>query len=72
MEGNEEMMEASREAVAFEPQDIMELAEIIVDHDEKAAYEFLKERVYKRIVAAQAMRIEHARLGRRTPQEKSE
>lgn len=65
MEGNEEMTaEASREAVAFEPHDIMELAQIIVDHDEKAAYEFLKERVYKRIVSAQAMRIEHAKRGR--------
>jgi hypothetical protein len=59
------MLDASREAVAFEPQEIMELEEIVTDKDEKAAYLFLKERVYKRIASAQAMRLEHGRLGRR-------
>ncbi len=63
------MLDPSREAVAFEPQDIMELEEIVTDQDEKAAYLFLKERVYKKIASAQAMRLEHERLGRRTPRE---
>jgi hypothetical protein len=69
MEGKEEMMEASREAVAFEPQDILEMAEIVIDEDEKAALRFLRERVYKRIASAQSMRLEHERLGRRPPRE---
>jgi len=60
-------MEASREAVAFEPQEIMELAQIVIDGDEKAALLFLKERVFKRIASTQAMRLEHERLGRRPP-----
>ena len=42
------MLDPSREAVAFEPQEIMELEEIVTDQDEKAAYLFLKERVYKK------------------------
>ena len=36
------MLDPSREAVAFEPQEIMELEEIVIDQDEKAAYLFLK------------------------------
>ena len=67
--GNEEMMDASREAVAFEPQEIMELAQIVIDEDEKAALVFLREHVYKRIASTQAMRLEHERLGRRAPRE---
>jgi hypothetical protein len=63
------MLEPSREAVAFEPQEIMELEEIVIDKDEKAAYLFLKECVYKKITSAQAMRLEHGRLGRRAPDE---
>jgi hypothetical protein len=63
------MMEASREAVAFEPQEIMELAQIVIDEDEKAALVFLREHVYKRIASTQAMRLEHERLGRRPPRE---
>jgi hypothetical protein len=61
------MLEAKREAVAFEPQEIMELAQIVIDGDEKAALLFLKERVFKRIASTQAMRLEHERLGRRPP-----
>jgi hypothetical protein len=60
-------MEASREAVALEPQEIMELAQIVIDGDEKAALLFLKEHVYNRIASTQAMRLEHERLGRRPP-----
>jgi hypothetical protein len=63
------MLDPSREAVAFEPQEIMELEEIVIDQDEKAAYLFLKECVYKKVTSAQAMRLEHGRLGRRTPDE---
>jgi hypothetical protein len=63
------MLEAKREAVALEPQEIMELAQIVIDGDEKAALLFLKERIYKRIASTQAMRLEHERLGRRAPRE---
>jgi hypothetical protein len=51
------MLEAKREAVALEPQDVVELEEIIIDRDEKAAYEFLKERVYKTILSSQSSRL---------------
>lgn len=51
------MLEAKREGLAFEPQDLVELEQIIADEDEKAAYLFLKERVYKRIHLAQGNRL---------------
>ena len=55
------MLEAKREAVALEPQELVELEQIITDHDRDGAYEFLKERVYKRIRSAQRNRL-HSHL----------
>jgi hypothetical protein len=51
------MLEARREAVALEPQELVELEQIVTDGDRDAAYLFLKERVYKRILSAQGGRL---------------
>jgi hypothetical protein len=51
------MLEARREAVALEPQELVELEQILMDGDRDAAYLFLKERVYKRILSAQGGRL---------------
>ena len=55
------MLEAKREALALEPQELVELEQIITDQDRDAAYEFLKECVYKRIRSAQRNRL-HSHL----------
>ena len=51
------MLEAKREAVALEPQELVELEQIVTDEDRDGAYLFLKERVYKRILSAQGGRL---------------
>jgi len=51
------MLEAKREGLAFEPQEVIELEQIVSDADEKAAYLFLKNRIYKRILSAQGGRM---------------
>jgi hypothetical protein len=51
------MLEAKREAVALEPQELVELEQIVTDEDRDGAYLFLKERVYKRILSAQGARL---------------
>ena len=51
------MLEAKREAVALEPQELVELEQIVTDEDRDAAYLFLKERIYKRIRSAQGNRL---------------
>jgi hypothetical protein len=51
------MLEAKREAVALEPQELVELEQIVTDEDRDGAYLFLKERVYKRVLSAQRNRL---------------
>ena len=51
------MLEAKREAVALEPQELVELEQIVADEDRDAAYLFLKDRIYKRILSAQHNRL---------------
>jgi hypothetical protein len=51
------MMEAMREAVALEPEELVELEQIVLDGDREAAYSFLKNCVYERVVAAQHSRL---------------
>jgi len=51
------MLEAKREAVALEPDELVELEQIITDEDRDAAYLFLKECIYKRIHLAQGNRL---------------
>ena len=55
------MLEAKREAGALEPQELVELEQIITDQDRDGAYEFLKERIYKRLRSAQRNRL-HSHL----------
>jgi hypothetical protein len=51
------MLEAKREAVALEPQDLVELEQILMDGDRDAAFLFLKDRIYKRVLSAQHNRL---------------
>jgi hypothetical protein len=51
------MLEAKREAVALEPQELVELEQIVTDGDREGAYSFLKDRIYKRILSAQGGRL---------------
>jgi len=51
------MLEAKREAVALEPQEVVEMEQIVTDEDRDGAYRFLKERVYKRVLSAQHNRL---------------
>jgi len=51
------MLEAKREAVALEPQEIVELEQIVTDEDRDGAYLFLKDRIYKRVLSAQRNRL---------------
>jgi hypothetical protein len=51
------MLEAKREAVALEPQELVELEQIVTDEDRDGAYLFLKDRIYKRVLSAQRNRL---------------
>ena len=42
----------SREAVSLDERELAELEQIIQDHDETAAFDFLRENVWQRLVAA--------------------
>ena len=47
------MLEIKRTAIAFEQEEMLELEQIIIDHDEREAFKFLKESVYDKIVNSQ-------------------
>ena len=47
------MLEIKRTAIAFEQEELLELEQIIIDHDEREAFKFLKESVYDKIVSSQ-------------------
>lgn len=47
------MLEIRRTAIAFEQEELLELEQIIIDHDEQEAFKFLKEYVYNKIVGSQ-------------------
>ncbi|MBI2907963.1 MAG: hypothetical protein HYX92_09940 [Chloroflexi bacterium] len=47
------MLEVRKTAIAFEEEELMELARIIIDHNEKEAAVFLKKSVYDKIVHSQ-------------------
>jgi hypothetical protein len=51
------MLEAKREAVALEPQELVELEQIVTDEDRDGAFLFLKDRIYKRVLSAQHNRL---------------
>jgi hypothetical protein len=47
------MLEIKRTAIAFEQEELLELEQIIIDHDEREAFKFLKESVYDKIASSQ-------------------
>jgi len=47
------MLEIKRTAIAFDQEELLELEQIIIDHDEREAFKFLKESVYDKIVNSQ-------------------
>jgi len=47
------MLEIRKTAIAFEQEELLELEQIIIDHDEREALKFLKESVYDKIVSSQ-------------------
>ena len=47
------MLEIKKAAISLEAQELLELERIMVDSDEKAAFQFLKKVVYDRITQAQ-------------------
>jgi glutamyl-tRNA reductase len=51
------MLEIRKSAVSFNETDMMELERIMLDGDEKEAMQFLKKKVYDRILHAQTGRL---------------
>jgi hypothetical protein len=51
------MLEIRQTAIAFDEKDLMELERIIIDHDEKGAFQYLGKSVYDRILHAQQGRL---------------
>jgi hypothetical protein len=51
------MLESRKAAVAIEEAELVELQRIIIDHDEKGAFEFLKEVIYKKVHSSQKGRL---------------
>ena len=43
--------------MAIEEAELVELQRIIIDHDEKGAFEFLKEVIYKKVLSSQKGRL---------------
>ena len=43
--------------MAIEESELVELQRIIIDHDEKGAFEFLKEVIYKKVRSSQKGRL---------------
>jgi hypothetical protein len=51
------MLEARKTAVALEEGELIELARIIIDRDEKEALKFLKRSVYDKVLRSQKGRL---------------
>ena len=51
------MLEIRKTAVSLDEKDLMELEGIIIDSDEKEAFQFLKNSIYDRISHAQQGRL---------------
>jgi hypothetical protein len=56
------MIEIRKTAIALEEEELLELEQIIVDHDEAEAFNFLKKSVYDKVVESQQVRTEHGQL----------
>ena len=51
------MLEIKRQAVALEPEQVLELERIVTDQDREAAYAFLKKHVYNRLSGSQGAKL---------------
>ena len=51
------MLEIRKTAIAFDENELLELAKIVFDGDEEGAFRFLEKSVYDRIVHAQQGRL---------------
>jgi len=51
------MLEIKKQAIALEPEDLMELERIITDQDQAGAYAFLKKAIYQRLLVSQGGRL---------------
>jgi len=51
------MLEIKKAAISFDQEELLELEQIIIDHDEREALKFLKESVYNKIVSSQQGRL---------------
>jgi hypothetical protein len=64
------MLEARKTAVALEEGELIELARIIIDRDEKEALRFLKKSVYDKVLRSQKGRLKcHLDTGSESPVE---
>ncbi len=64
------MIEARKTAVALEEGELIELARIVIDRDEKEALRFLKKSVYDKVAKAQRGRLKsHLDTGGESPVE---
>jgi hypothetical protein len=51
------MLEIKRQALALEPEEVLELERIITDQDREGAYNFLRKVIYNRLSASQQGRL---------------
>lgn len=61
------MLEIKRNALALEPQELMELERIITDEDREGAFSFLKKNIYRKLLASQENRFKSHLDGDRDP-----
>ena len=65
------MLESRKTAVALEETELVELQRIIIDHDEKGAFEFLKGVIHKKVFGSQKGRLKsHLDTGGANPVDK--
>jgi hypothetical protein len=50
------ILELKKTAITFDESDILELEKIIIDSDEKKAFQFLKKSIYDKVLHAQQSR----------------
>lgn len=51
------MLEISRKTLTLEPQEVIEMERIVSDEDQAEAFNFLKKKIYQRLVTSQENRL---------------
>jgi hypothetical protein len=51
------MLEITRKTVTLEPQEVMEMERIVTDKDQAEAFNFLKKKIYQRLITSQENRL---------------